>query len=73
MQRLMTEAKSMMTIKYYLERLSEPSTWSAIVIIVGLVGYNMSDSFDADKWMQGAGAAVVLINIFWKKDTQSRK
>lgn len=65
--------KDLMTIKYYLERLSEPSTWTAIVILLGMIGYKLDGTFQAGVWMERAGAAVILINIFWKKDSQSKR
>lgn len=60
-----------MDVKYILARLKEPSTWSAISVLFGVGGWSFSDEY------QGAFAAFfsglfVLINVFWKKDSQSK-
>ncbi len=57
----------MNSIDYIIARLKEPSTWAAVSLLVGYLGYELS----ADKMMQAAVAAILLIGIFWKKDTQS--
>ena len=58
-------------MKTLLQRLKEPSTWTAIGVIVGFAGYSMSpEEINA---LQVLGASVVgVVNIFWKKDSQSQ-
>lgn len=57
----------MNSIEYILNRFKEPSTWSAIAILCGLVGYELSVEYA----MEVATASFVLVNVFWKRDSQA--
>jgi hypothetical protein len=54
-------------IDYLVARLKEPSTWAAVSLLAGYVGYNL----DETKLMAAAAAAITLIGVFWKRDSQS--
>jgi membrane associated rhomboid family serine protease len=58
-------------MKDFLQRLKEPSTWSAIAVLFGLAGYTFSDEAQA-AFVALSGGVYAVINIFWKKDTQSQ-
>ena len=54
-------------IDYVIARLKEPSTWAAICLLAGYIGYEL----DQQKLMAAAAAAMTVIGVFWKRDTQS--
>jgi hypothetical protein len=55
----------------FLQRLKEPSTWSALAVIFGLFGWEFGAEYQSAFVTLSAGIFAV-INIFWKKDTQSK-
>jgi hypothetical protein len=58
-------------MKTFLQRLKEPSTWSAIAVLFGLAGVSFTDEMQTAFVTLSAGVFAV-INIFWKKDSQSQ-
>jgi len=60
-----------MNIKYVLERLKEPSTWSAIAVLFGVGGWTLADEYQS-AFAAFFSGVFVLINVFWKQDTQSK-
>ena len=67
------------TIKYVLQRLSEPSTWMSLAVLLSVVGVEFAPETQ-DKTVeffknigQGSGLIVSGIGIFWKRDSQSEK
>ena len=54
-------------LDYVMARLKEPSTWAAVALLSGYIGYEM----DQQKLMAASAAAITLIGVFWKRDTQS--
>ena len=61
--------KLMKYVYYLVQRAKEPSTWSAIAVLAGTVGYNLGEEWQA-KAVGASVAAFLVINILWKKDTQ---
>ncbi len=53
-----------------LRKLKEPSTWSGIAVVVGLVGITVTPEMQKE-FVTLMGAVYGLIQIFWKKDSQS--
>jgi hypothetical protein len=63
--------EGIVSIKFWLQRMKEPSTWNAISVLLGTIGYNIPD--DWGKALMGlASTMLVFINLIWKKDTQSK-
>lgn len=54
-------------LDYVIARMKEPSTWAAVALLAGYVGYEL----DQQKLMTAAAAAITLIGVFWKRDSQS--
>ncbi len=61
-----------MNIRYIIERLKEPSTWSAISVMCGVGGWALAPEYQT-AFASFFSGLFVLINVFWKKDTQSKE
>jgi len=57
-------------MKYFLQRLKEPSTWNGISVVIGVVGYNLPAGWDT-AGVTIATSLLAIVNIFWKKDSQA--
>lgn len=58
-------------MKELLQRLREPSTWNAICILGGAIGFNIPAEY-GQVLTAGCTFGLVIINAFWKKDSQSQ-
>ena len=58
----------MNSIDFIIKRLQEPSTWTAVAVMVGVAGYEVGVEYAVEI----ATSAVVIINVFWKRDSQSQ-
>lgn len=53
-------------MNYFTERLKEPSTIRGLILISGLIGYNLTDT-DIESIMSVVGVAVALVEIIRKE------
>jgi len=66
------------TVMYVLQRLKEPSTWNGLAALLIVAGINFSP--EAQQAMGDVfgtvidliGVTYAAINVFWKKDSQSK-